>query len=211
MNLFNNCTLSDVTLVFNKTRELYVHKSILSMNSEYFYMLFTNKFKEHDSDKIYLIVEDINDAVNLIEWMYLKNPFIPENLIYLAQMWLIPGSILEEKIQYPIPGEKYILHHNFHNGKSLKYKSISSNSRIKEIEINNLGWKQIDICYFDIVDDIKIDEYFRQFETFIVEGYGKTVSKTKGSSLILMEIIFKHNYFSKEDKKLILDCINSHF
>ena len=93
-SLFNSQQFSDVQLSLielhsDKKKIIYAHKAILANDSPFFRTLFQSNFIESRANIVNITVIDIDVALELIAWMYSKEPFIPENAKELAQAWLI--------------------------------------------------------------------------------------------------------------------------
>jgi hypothetical protein len=91
---FNNPEFSDIQLLLRDAdgheKTIHAHRLVLANKSDFFKTLFTTQFKEHNQATISVEVPTIEAAVNLIQWFYSNERFIPPELHDLADMWLVP-------------------------------------------------------------------------------------------------------------------------
>lgn len=183
--------------------------------------LFTSGFKEIRSSSIKLKVQNIDTALELIEWMYTLNPIIPEDSNELARQWLI----IEPK-KYPgIEGEfefSYEKEFRGENRSIMVYNSIISNSLIEQVvfilytdktyrlqiklrkiyEEKNRNYKQVSeyLENFNIIR--KID-----FTGFVDAGTDLNSREIK----TLLDIIFENNKFKEQDIAKIEKFLDDRF
>lgn len=213
-SLFNKRELSDIDLILvdletGEEKIIYVHKAILANRSPYFLTLFTSEFKEIKSSSIKLKVQNIDMASKLIEWMYTRNPIIPEDSNELAKQWLI----IEPK-KYPgIEGEfefSYEKEFRGENKSIIVYNSIIPNSLIKQIvfisytdKIYRLQIKLGEIYEGKYGNYKQVSEYLENFNiirkidftSFVHAGTDSNSREMK----TLLDIIFENNKFKEQD------------
>ncbi|KAG9592706.1 hypothetical protein KCU77_g4249, partial [Aureobasidium melanogenum] len=89
-SLYNNNTLSDITVKFNG-RQVYAHKAILAQKSAYFMTAFTSLLPVATSEEVDLGVDDDSEAVHaMVRYIY--------DLPYAQQVTDIPGSSEESLV-----------------------------------------------------------------------------------------------------------------
>lgn len=218
--LFNQVRFSDVQLLLieleaDKRQTIYAHKAILANVSPFFESLFEKEFKEKQQTIIEVYVPSIMIALALIEWIYVRNPYIPPQAESLAQAWLI---IETPKIPYPGLRSKFALSDEWEIKDSdaiLRHRIIytSSNSgHINRFELRRYRDKSLEIYYsFPKEYNQVLKTYFQQFgivhqklDCFLPNGHNTVYADRSANAFKhLIKIILQNNDFQPGDVKKI--------
>jgi hypothetical protein len=110
---FNTPEFSDLDLTLRdptgKTSTFPAHRVVLASASEFFRTLLAGPFHESGQRAVTVEVPNIERAVDLVEWMYSRQPFVPERLRTLAESWLVAGVRVAETIPYPGETSTFVL------------------------------------------------------------------------------------------------------
>lgn len=110
---FNTPDFSDLDLTLHdptgKTTTFPAHRVVLASASEFFRKLLVGPFHEAGKRAVTVEVPDLERAVELVEWIYTRQPFVPAALRGLAEQWLVAGVRVEETIPYPGETSTFVL------------------------------------------------------------------------------------------------------
>lgn len=164
---FNTPNFSDIDVILRdptgKTQTIQAHRLVLIGNSEFFRGLLMGRFREAGQRDVTVEVPDLTVAVELLKWMYTKDPFFPPATRELAHQWLVPGAIIQEKVTYPgIPGQFVHSEGSWDRNlairgstikKMITFQSVTPDSLITELILQQTdeGRLRVGIGFLDII------------------------------------------------------------
>lgn len=233
---FDKAEFSDLDLTLRdptgNIKTLSAHRVVLAGNSEFFRtLLSTSQFREAGQRQITVEVPVIDEALQLIGWMYNKNPFFPQETITLAQQWLVLGALVEDKIPYPgnpgtfvyLVGSWEMTPQPHRSHQDIRFRSVTPNSTIGQLIVQNyppygfrVGIEFVGASIFQVSsnNDLKsrdkfayaFQKYLAQYGIQVGEIYllmGSYYTGTAKEAQTLLDIVLKHNTFTQKDRDLL--------
>lgn len=219
---FNDPNTSDVQLKLidpdRNSTILFLHRKILSAQSEFFERMFQSGMREAKEEILTLEVPDLEVAIELLKWLYAKEGYLPREAEELAEMWLIMDPTY--------PGERGIFEHTkgdwekrhypgYEYNRILEYRT-DSDSLISDFTL--FGFKnvssEIHIEFYWKNKDI-VKNYLARFGIRVKEIASYYLQSRDISEIeILTDLVVRNNFFKKEDISMIFKVLsqikNSH-
>ncbi len=205
---FNNPTYSDIQIKLIDSLEnstvLSLHRVILASKSEFFDRMFQSGMREAEQKTVEVQVSDLEEAIELLKWMYSGERIPPSETEELVRMWLI-GNIIDP--EYPEPRGNFRVSYIGEDTLIFISKTPSSIDQVNFLFDEQNGI-QIGIVY-ERKNSRRIKEYLRgrDIESEI-PNTGVYMTKTIKEVSILSNILLNNNNFSQEDVKRIKNFLS---